>query len=362
MTNQSYVVDTSESKLWKEVLQRCIAYDVYHLPGYHKLAEEQDDVCARLFVHESESVVIGMPLLFRDLDQVNGIQRKGYLDVTSVYGYPGPITNATEMPRNFSKEFSAALQGYLERTGVVTAFSRLNPLIEQDRLLDNFGEVLDIGPTVSLDLMLSEQAQWNQYRNNHRRDIETAHEKGIVCIHDEEWTYLDAFVDTYYENMRRVEADDYYFFDRSYFTRLRDLLEDHVELFVAFRDEGVIAGALFTVCDSIIQYHLGGTRTQYLKWSPIKLIFEEARRWGAEVDARTLHLGGGIGGKKDSLFHFKAGFSNRIHQFKIWRAVVDQESYQALTENKQAWNEQHGLEVADEDYFPTYRAPTRETD
>jgi hypothetical protein len=356
------VVQTGEVKRWRKVLQKCVAFDVYHLPEYHQLAEEQNDVQAILFVYENKSIVIGMPLLLRSLDGIDGIEGTGYFDATSVYGYPGPVTSETEIPQDIAEDFSISLYNYLESRGVVSSFSRLHPLIEQSSLLSNLGDMLDTGPTVVIDLRSPADEQKQQYRKGHQYDIDKARKNGIICIHDTNWDHLDTFVDIYYETMLRVDADDYYFFDRTYFTRLLDLLQEHLHLFVALKDGKAISGSLFTICNSIIQYHLSGTDSEYHDLAPSKLILDEVRMWGSKVGALFFHLGGGVGGKKDGVFQFKAGFSNQIHQFRVWCAVVNQKVYQELTEQKQAWNEQHGLEVTDTGFFPAYRARTRKKD
>jgi hypothetical protein len=355
---KSYTLFAHQADRWQGVLDRCGMYDVYHLPEYHLVAEEQGEGQAHLFVFEVDDILVAMPLLLRRCAEVAGLEESTHVDATSVYGYPGPIASESDISASIAKGFLRSYQSYLKRNAVVSAFSRLHPLMNQDSLLSSAGDLIDIGPTVAIDLTLPEQAQWEQYRNNHKRDIESAREKGIVCICDERWTYLDDFIDVYHENMQRVAADDYYLFNRSYFAQLRDLLGDHFRLFVALKGKSVIAGGLFTICGSMIQYHLGGTRTRCLDLSPIKLVFDQVRRWGMETGARIFHLGGGVGGKRDGLFHFKAGFSSETRQFGVWRAVVNQRIYEALTQQKHTWNQQRGLESIDKCYFPVYRART----
>ncbi len=129
-------------------------------------------------------------------------------------------------------------------------------------------------------------------------------------------------------------------------------------MFVAVVDGKIAAAGLFTICDGVVQYHLGGTRDEFLKLSPMALIFDTARLWAIEAGARVLHLGGGVGGaKEDSLFHYKAGFSDRRHDFATWRWVVAPEIYRELCERQTRRNELQGLEPTSADYFPAYRCP-----
>jgi hypothetical protein len=103
--------------------------------------------------------------------------------------------------------------------------------------------------------------------------------------------------------------------------------------------------------DGIVQYHLGGTRTAALPHQPAKLMFERICHWGQARGNSTFHLGSGLGGRDDnSLFHFKAGFSDRRHPFHTWRAVVDERAYRALLPAGAADNRLG--------FFPAYRTPS----
>ena len=123
-------------------------------------------------------------------------------------------------------------------------------------------------------------------------------------------------------------------------------------------DGEVISGGLFTLCDGIVQYHLGGTRNTALKLSPTVLIFDTVRRWSPKNGAHTFHLGGGVGGKTDSLFQFKAQFSRRGHEFVTWRWIVAPETYRELSRQKQLSDSERGLRAISPSFFPGYRCPS----
>jgi sugar O-acyltransferase (sialic acid O-acetyltransferase NeuD family) len=65
-----------------------------------------------------------------------------------------------------------------------------------------------------------------------------------------------------------------------------------------------------------------------------------------------------VGSKEDSLFHFKAGFSNRRHTFPTWRWVIEPEAYQELCDQSAQRNASHEVQWTSADYFPQYRCPT----
>ena len=359
MTISVYTLGTTEADRWHEILQWCDAYDVYHLPQYHKLVEKQDNSRAVFFVCQSGAMIVAMPMLLREIGEIPGLERSRYRDVTSVYGYAGPVFTS-DLSDELVRSFGRSLQDYLKSQNVVTAFSRLHPFYDQAVCLEYLdGEIQSVGPTVALDLTLPAQAQYQQYRGNLRRDIQKAKKQGVVCIHDTGWQYLDRFVDIYYQTMRRNCASDLYYFDREYFSELHALLGDYLHLFVAVYEGTVLSGALFTVCNSIIQYHLAGTDIQHRDLASSKLILDTVRIWGKEIGASVFHLGGGVGSQRDSLFQFKAGFSKLTCQFRIWKMITDQAAYLELVERKEAWNQAHDLQAISADFFPAYRCPTR---
>lgn len=69
------------------------------------------------------------------------------------------------------------------------------------------------------------------------------------------------------------------------------------------------------------------------------------------------HLGGGVGACEDSLSHYKAGFSDRRHNFATCQWIVVPEMYRELCEQRAQINALQGLEPASADYFPAYRCP-----
>lgn len=63
------------------------------------------------------------------------------------------------------------------------------------------------------------------------------------------------------------------------------------------------------------------------------------------------HVGGGVGGAKDSLFSYKAGFSSGRHPFHTWRVVTHRAAYADLLAHRGLTPES----VDTSGYFPSYR-------
>lgn len=355
------LVSVNQPGTWNRVLARCQPFDSYHLPGYHLVAREHGEGEPYLFVFEDQDRCAAFPLLVNAVAQVDGLNDSAYSDATSVYGYPGPVSSvdpAEGGADEFRLRFLASLHKAMDDLGVVAMFSRQNPMIDSSWVLAPLAETVVEGPTVAIDLRQPEESRLRQFRDNHRRDIRRARRDGLVVRHDAGFEQIAAFGKLYEETMNLRGAADYYYFPEQYFTNLKKHLGDAVRLYVAERGEDVVSGALFLVCGGIIQYHLGGRAARFRECrGAIKLIFDEVSAWGAREGLSWLHLGGGLGSKKDSLFQFKAGFSKTHLQYRAFRLVFQPRAYRQLVRRREEWVRQNGLESPSDDFFPAYRRP-----
>jgi dTDP-4-amino-4,6-dideoxygalactose transaminase len=352
--SQYRVLHTDQQEEWLEILGRVFQHDFHHLPQYHRIEERRHKAVGHLFAYCEGDYLIALPLLLSSVGEI----LPGWNDATSVYGYGGPVASHKRMPESVIRNFQAGLREELYERRVIAVFSRLHPLIPQQDLLSGLGECRSIGPTISVDLAQSPQEQREKYRTSVKRLIKRRHEEGsVACLHDPEKRYLTEFARIYEETMDRVQAAPAYFFGEDYFRELARELGPVLHLFIAKLGSRPIAACLLTICDGIVQYHLGGTRTEFLTLSPMTLLFDAVRLWAGKHGAHTFHLGGGVGGKEDSLFHYKAGFSDRRHNFATWRWVVAPEIYRGLCERWNRQNELQGMGPVWTEYFPAYRCP-----
>jgi lipid II:glycine glycyltransferase (peptidoglycan interpeptide bridge formation enzyme) len=279
-------------------------------------------------------------------------------DVTCPYGYPGPLLAPAPASagEDFLRRAIAAFVDGLRQRRIVSAFVRLHPLLPlPPSPLAEAGCVVQHGETVFIDLTRSNEELWQETQRHVRRDIARARRAGYVARIDETWEHFDEFVDVYHENMRRLGAHDFYFFSRDHFRQLRAALGDRLHLCVVEIDGQIACAGIATEVRGIVQTHLSGTRTAFLRHSPTKLRIDFLRRWAKERGNRLLHLGGGLGSRTDGLFAFKAGFSKDRAAFSTWRLITDVPAYRALTAQ---WEANHGLPADDPTgFFPPYRKP-----
>lgn len=354
VAERTEVLTARDAERWNQVLSEIGLYDTYHTPAFHRLAEIGAEGTAAMLVHRTSSCTIAFPMLLRDIDlsPSPGIAA-GQKDATSVYGYPGPVASRKEISPEVKEQFAHVLQEFLGSQGVICAFSRLNPVLENAHILRGCGEIVDIGATVSIDLALPRDVQYARYRRSHKQDIQQLKEMGFSCVEEDEES-LDEFVRIYHETMDRNGAEDYYYFGRAYFQFLLDNLPGNSHLFICRESKGVaVSGMIVLACNGVVHGHLGGTLNDYVKLAPMKLAYDAVRVWANSIGAQTFHLGGGIGGRDDSLLLYKKGFGKQEHAFSIWRHYVDPDACESI------YREMCRLTgvVPEEFYFPPYRHP-----
>jgi len=334
----------AESLEWQTALART-THDFYHLPDYTRLCAKRDHGVARAYVEFDAEFAMLVPMSLIALDSL-GLE--GYFHAQSPYGYPGPALSRGVSGARLRKALGHMTSELHERR-VMTFFSRLHPLLPFPLAeLDTLGALVTHGETVSLDLAAPLELSWSQIRETHRRHIMRARRQGYQT--SDSWEHLASYQSAYTETMRRVGAGGQYDFDLEYVAALRRALGDRLHLFSLLKEGQVACGGLFTETDGLVQYHLGGTRDAFLADSPIKLLFDEVRIWGHERGFSTLHLGGGVGARADSLFEFKAGFSERRHAFRTLRLAPDPTTYERFCLA-------HGLTPSLAGHFPAFALP-----
>lgn len=334
-----------DKKIWKEQIASVSNSDFYFTYDYHQLSKNDDEEPILIKYSNGETILF-IPFLLRQIANTE------YKDVTSVYGYAGPLIKS--ISDDFEKEsFHLALNKYFIENNIIAVFTRLHPYMpNQMDILEGLGEISTLGKVVNIDLTDSienQRAKFNRrlktYLNKSRRSCTVI--KGSVEEH------LDDFIRLYHENMKRVEADDSYFFSDEYYKGVLSSGEYESELSLCIYNETkeVIGASMFMKKGNIVQYHLSGLSKDHFDLNPIKLIIDEMRIKSTEEGYKFFNLGGGLGSREDSLFRFKSGFSKDFREFKTWKYIVNREAYNSHTRKMLG----ESFDITNIDYFPAYR-------
>ena len=355
LTNMNVQIININDSFWGEILYG-LPHDVYHVSEYVALEAKRTNTQPEAFLVIDEDKVFFLPYLIRSCSDILNSDTEIF-DVISPYGYPGILLSdaAKESPDFVDVAFKELKQTWKNK-GICSAFIRLHPILS-DRFIDVFppDTFTDNGETVSIDLTLSEEKIWAHTRKGHQSTINKCKRLGLTAKTVPVAEYLEQFIPIYTETMDRVAAKESYYFNHNYFTDLLQL-GDKLHLCVVESAGKIVCASLFFESCGIVQAHLGGTKSEFLRQSPFNLLLHHARLWAKERGDKFLHIGGGIGGNKDKLFTFKSGFSRQRHQFFTLRLIVDELKYNYLVEARAKELNIESTKLLDSNFFPAYRA------
>lgn len=354
----SFQVIELENPLWLEILQK-VRYDIYHLPEYVALESRRIKATPEAILIVDKDKIFFVPYLLRHCNDIfaGQLSNQKIFDVVSPYGYPGILLSeaAASMPEFLDFAMNQLVQIFQSKY-VCSGFFRLHPILNQFNKIFNFDSCQVDGETVSIDLKLSNAEIWQQTRPDHRNKINKCKRNGLTAKIVPFMEYINEFINIYEETMERVGAGKYYYFDYDYFLHLAKALGEKLHLCIVELEEQAICVGLFTECCGIVQYHLSGTRTKFMKQTPSNLMLDYVRFWAKERGNEVFHLGGGVGGAKDSLYHFKAGFSQQRHTFVTQRIITDERQYFNLVELRAKFLNIEVEKLLKTNFFPAYRS------
>ena len=352
-------VYTSCDEEWDKVILN-FDYDLFHLRNFAKLDAFHINGNAKLFYIFEDDFSFLVPLIIRKLPNTLTTSNEIIYDAISPYGYPGILFKS--FVKDNEKNFRRAINIFiceLKKQSICSVFIRLNTFLNYNlSILDEFGQVISKGETVWIDLKKSKQERFNEMRTNHKRVINKLKKLNLKFVLDNDLKKFNEFKNVYYETMKFVDAEESYFFNNKYFESMKNNLGLFINHFYIALDEEYLCGGLFSCVNGSIQYYLGGTSNSARKLSPSRLMFESVANWGSENGFEILNLGGGLGGNKDSLFNFKAGFSKERSIFNVWNLIVDQQIYNQLVSKN--FNQMIDFEKDNKKFFPRYRQKTHD--
>jgi hypothetical protein len=336
------IITIQQEAEWRSYIARSANFDFYHTWYYHSLDTGGEPI---LVVYSEGADFIGFPLIRRNIPDTP------FNDLTSVYGYTGPVSNKEfeDLDDTLKENFKTAFVEFLKGEKNISVFSRLHSFFNQISLMEKFEGIYQNGKIVVIDLKVSLEIQRSRYQKRLLEKIGHLRRKGFYVKQGESPEEVREFASIYTENMKRIGASDFYLFSESYFTDMLASKEYNSKLLMVYDGAKAVCGAIVVYTQRIIQAHLLGTRTDYLSHSPAKLLTDEICVLGREMGMQYFNLGGGLGYKEDSLFAWKAAFSNLFYDFTSWRYIADHNAYQLLLDEA-------GVAAdANVDFFPLYR-------
>ena len=321
---------------WSAVLRSLApsSRDIYFTPEYHNLHQLNGDGEAFSSIAQEGSKTLIVAGMRSRIDETAESCNKSW-DLETCNGYGGPVASP-DADREFLAQAWEEWKGACRRAGMVAAFFRLHPLLNNALLLPADAEVRAERKTVFVDLSEGAGKPWRAACSQHRNMVNKGAREGVTVRWNEpaDW---DAFAPLYAEAMLRVNAPGRLRFSQQYFRNLRSL--PGVELAAVRRGTSLASGAVFLSGELWGHYHLSARSADspnYLMNCILQTAFERAAANGLQ----GMHLGGGkTAVPEDSLLKFKAASGGQLLDFCVALVVANRKAFDGLCER---WKRQTG--------------------
>lgn len=341
------LVKLNEAEKWDNIVLSFKRYDVYYLSGYVKAFQQYGDGEATLVYFHNESTKAINAVMMRDVANLpcfaEKLEKQRYYDIATPYGYGGFLIEGEDIEA-LEKEYTEFAVDH----GIVSEFVRFHPVLENYRDVAALYDEIHLGDTVFIDTS-DEVAIWDHFTSKNRNMIRKAQKSGLEVFWGREERIIPIFMDIYNATMRKDDADDYYFFDKRFYESVLNDLKHHAMWFYSVINGEVAAIAIFMFANGQMHYHLSASRREYQNLAPTNLLLYEAAKWAYHNGYKTLHLGGGVGCKADSLYKFKKAFNRgEDKHFYIGKKTFDEDTYRMLVKLRDD-------KITNHQFFPEYR-------
>lgn len=342
------VLTLNEAEQWDKTVRSFQNYDIYYLSGYVKAFQLHGDGQPLLFYYD-DGITRGINVVMKrdvstDARFYGKVAPDTLYDFTTPYGYGGWLVESDEN----AEELFDVYEKWCIENHIVSEFVRFHPILGNHAYSKKSYEVIPLGETVAMDLS-SGEIIWENLTSKNRNMIRKAKKNGIKIYHGNFPEIYETFREIYNATMDKDNAGDYYYFGKEFYQSIMQDMQYNAQVFYAVMDKKVIAASIMLATNEKMHYHLSGSAQEHRNLAPTNLLLYETALWGCENGYQTLHLGGGLGSKEDSLYKFKKGFNrNSSCRFCIGRKIIDREVYQSLVDKR-------GNSIEDYSYFPQYR-------
>lgn len=342
----SCLLTLAESEQWTNLLQKVAAFDIHYEPGYYRVFEGDDQ--ARLFVYRQDDNFVIYPFLIRKVDQSGEIPAgENYFDITSPYGYGGPLASPGADGQTF-RNFYKSFEQFCLDSKIISEFIRFHPLILNHEHTAGYVEAERNSAVVYLDLSKTEEQIRSGYDYSNRKNIKKAIRSGVTVIIDHTPRFFSDFSAIYRHTMDRNNSRDFYCFPDSFFDKIHRFLDGNYLYAHAFLEGKLISTELLLCGRTFMHSFLGGTLAEYFSFRPNNLLKHEVILWAKKRGLKVFILGGGQS-DDDGIFRYKKTFAkDSLTNYYIGKKIHDQDTVRRLTGLTDGEQKQKA-------FFPPYR-------
>ena len=208
--------------------------DIYFDPRLGEIYARLEGGVFREYRFENDYGSIRHQFILRPIDlegvDLTGLGLDGYFDLTTPYGYGGPVIMGVEEGREgdllsgFYDDFSS----YCQAHRVVSEFIRFHPLGNNAQDFRSLYQVDFYNRTLGINLADYEDPFQAEFSKSARKSVRQCLRQGLTYRVEESPDSLSDFAAIYYQTMDRNHAREDYYFDQAYFDAFLRTMPEHV--------------------------------------------------------------------------------------------------------------------------------------
>lgn len=342
------IVDLAEKNKWNKIVKSFSNYDVFYLPEYVEAFKMHGDGEPILFYYNDGKTKAMNVIMKRDIAKTeffkNKIEENKYFDLSSPYGYGGFIIEGEDY-----KKVNESYEEYCKKNNIICEFVRFH-------LLENYqekynGKAENIKHNIIRKLDMNPEEMLMDFEHKVRKNIKKANRNNLQIQIDTTGETLNNFLEIYYSTMDRNNAEQEYYFDKSFFEKLNEMKENIVYFNVLYEGK-IISTELVIYSPNNCYSYLGGTLSEYFDLRPNDFLKYEIIKWAYNKGIKNFILGGGYGGEDDGIYRYKKSFApTGIYDFYIGKNIFNEKIYAELVKIREEIGKIENI-----NFFPLYRA------
>lgn len=318
------LISIREHSRWQRILDMLQISDIYYTSQYFLSALKLDPGEALLFYYKDDDGEVAYPFIKRKIND----EDTPYFDVTTPFGYGGPILKTVESSVNLAANFRKAFVEYCKNEKIIAEYIRFHPLIENAQFFNGHLKLSPIYETFSIKL----KDYFASIKNTPLPHYESEKDTDLVVKKLGTVRHMFEFLVLYYSAARRrEEADSYYFFTNDYFETLISSMGPNLHLFGAYHDNKLVSACYILAMGDTIYFHLEGSLSEADSENTMRTLLLKIAEWGEENYYAYFHLGGDFQGDTNRERKVKRRIANsKPAIFYIGQQVHDQQTYNKL--------------------------------
>lgn len=319
------VISVQEGLQWQKVLDCMQIDDIHYSTHYFLSALSLDPGEALMFYYSDEDGSVAYPYIKRKIEG----ELPRYFDITTPFGYGGPIVRAKKNTEALVTEFRKVFSTYCKEARIIAEYIRFHPIINNAHFFKNHLKLIPLYETYTIELFKA--IHITQTSGSVPKKDENIIIKKLGTIR-----HMFDFLALYYSEVRkREEADSYYFFTEDFFEALVSNLGQVLHLFGAYRDSNLVSACYILAEGNTIYHYLDGTIENEDKAETARTLMLKIAEWGTEHNMAYYHLGGDFKVENVKIIPIKRNLANtepsmfyiceEIHNDLIFKQLVNLE-------------------------------------